>query len=58
MYIEQFYVPKIAHSSYILAGSEHCAIVDPGRDVNVYIEAAKRMGFHISHILETHLCHP
>jgi hydroxyacylglutathione hydrolase len=55
MYIEQFYVPKIAHSSYLLGGKENCAIVDPRRDVNIYIEAAKRMGFKITHILETHL---
>ena len=55
MYIEQFYVPKIAHSSYLLGGTEHCAIIDPRRDVEVYIEAAKRMGFKITHILETHL---
>ena len=55
MYIEQFHVPKIAHSSYLLGGKENCAIVDPRRDVNIYIEAAKRMGFKITHILETHL---
>ncbi len=55
MYIEQFYVPKIAHSSYLLAGKENCAIVDPSRDVDRYIEAAKNMGFRITHILETHL---
>lgn len=55
MYIEQFYVPKIAHSSYLLGGKVNCAIVDPRRDVNIYIEAAKRMGFKITHILETHL---
>lgn len=55
MYIEQFYVPKIAHSSYLLGGTEHGAIIDPRRDVEVYIEAAKRMGFKITHILETHL---
>jgi hydroxyacylglutathione hydrolase len=55
MYIEQFHVPKIAHSSYLLGGKENCAIVDPRRDVHIYIEAAKRMGFKITHILETHL---
>jgi len=55
MYIEQFYVPKIAHSSYLLGGKENCAIVDPRRDVAIYIETAKRMGFKITHILETHL---
>jgi hydroxyacylglutathione hydrolase len=55
MYVEQFYVPKIAHSSYLLAGQENCAIVDPSRDVDIYIAAAKNMGFIITHILETHL---
>jgi len=55
MYIEQFYVPKIAHSSYLLGGKENCAVVDPRRDVHIYIEAANRMGFKITHILETHL---
>ena len=55
MYIEQFYVSKIAHSSYLLGGQVHCAIIDPRRDVDIYIEAAKRMGFKITHILETHL---
>lgn len=55
MYIEQFYVPKIAHSSYLLGGKENCAIVDPSRDVDSYIVAAKNMGFRITHILETHL---
>jgi len=55
MYIEQFYIPKIAHSSYLLGGEENCAIVDPSRDVDRYIAAAKNMGFKITHILETHL---
>jgi len=55
MYIEQFHVPKIAHSSYLLGGKENCAIIDPRRDVHIYIEVAKRMGFKITHILETHL---
>lgn len=55
MYIEQFYVPKIAHSSYLLGGEANCAIVDPSRDVDRYIVAAKNMGFKITHILETHL---
>ncbi|MDD5638159.1 MAG: MBL fold metallo-hydrolase, partial [Atribacterota bacterium] len=55
MYIEQFYVQKIAHSSYLLGGEENCAIVDPSRDVDRYIAVAKDMGFKITHILETHL---
>jgi hydroxyacylglutathione hydrolase len=53
--VRHFFLPKIAHSSYLLAGSKTCAIVDPQRDVDIYIEAAKELGMKITHILETHL---
>ena len=55
MLIKHFYVEKIAHSSYMLAGNEVCAIVDPRRDVDFYIEEAEKAGLKITHILETHL---
>jgi len=55
MYVEQFYLPKIAHCSYLLGGRENCAIIDPCRDVDLYIKTAKKMGYNITHILETHL---
>jgi glyoxylase-like metal-dependent hydrolase (beta-lactamase superfamily II)/rhodanese-related sulfurtransferase len=55
MFVQQFFVKGLAHSSYLLAGSKKCAIVDPRRDVDVYLEAAKDMGVKITHILETHL---
>ena len=55
MFVQQFFVKGLAHSSYLLGGSKKCAIVDPRRDVDVYIEAAGDMGMKITHILETHL---
>lgn len=55
MFVQQFFVKGLAHSSYLLAGSDHCAIVDPQRDIDVYLEAAADMGMTITHILETHL---
>jgi len=55
MFVQQFFVKGIAHSSYLLGGSNTCAIVDPRRDIEIYIEAANEMGLKISHILETHL---
>ena len=55
MFVQQFFVKGIAHSSYLLGGTDTCAIVDPRRDVEVYIDAAKDMGMKITHILETHL---
>lgn len=55
MFVQQFFVKGLAHSSYLLGGAETCAIVDPQRDTEIYIRAAKDMGMKITHILETHL---
>ena len=55
MFVKQFFVKGLAHSSYLLGGSRKCAIVDPRRDVDIYLEAAMDMGMKITHILETHL---
>ena len=55
MLIRQFFIEKIAHSSYLIGGSKTCAIIDPSRDVDWYIEAAEEEGLKITHILETHL---
>ncbi|MCP1662893.1 MAG: MBL fold metallo-hydrolase [Methanocalculus sp. MSAO_Arc1] len=55
MIIQQFFVPGIAHSSYIVAGNRKCAVIDPCRDVGPYIEYASQNGLQITHILETHL---
>ena len=55
MYFEQFYLGCLAHASY-MAGSEGvAAVVDPQRDVDVYLEAARANGLRIEHVIETHL---
>jgi glyoxylase-like metal-dependent hydrolase (beta-lactamase superfamily II)/rhodanese-related sulfurtransferase len=55
MLLKHFFIEKIAHSSYMLAGNKHCAVVDPRRDVQIYIDEARSLGVEITHILETHL---
>jgi glyoxylase-like metal-dependent hydrolase (beta-lactamase superfamily II)/rhodanese-related sulfurtransferase len=55
MLLKHFFVGKIAHSSYLLAGKNYCAVIDPQRDVEVYITEARAMGVEITHILQTHL---
>jgi len=55
MLIKHFFVNKIAHSSYILAGSNTCAVIDPQRDIDIYIDEARALGMEITHILQTHL---
>ena len=55
MYFEQFYLGCLAHASYMLASGEEAVVVDPQRDVDIYLKAAEEHGARIRHIFETHL---
>jgi hydroxyacylglutathione hydrolase len=55
MEFEQFYLGCLAQASYLIGSEGEAAIVDPRRDVDVYIEAAKARGLTIRHVIETHL---
>jgi hydroxyacylglutathione hydrolase len=55
MYFEQFYLGCLAHASYMLASEGEAVVVDPQRDVEIYIKAAEENGAKIRHIFETHL---
>ncbi len=57
MKIEQFFLEGLGHQSYFVAEGESgmAAIVDPRRDIDIYLEAARRTGVQISHVLETHV---
>lgn len=55
MYFEQFYLGCLAHASYMLGSEGEAAVVDPQRDVDIYLKAANEQGLKIRHIFETHL---
>ena len=55
MYFEQFYLGCLAHASYMLASEGEAVVVDPQRDVELYLQAAAAHGVKIRHIFETHL---
>lgn len=55
MYFEQFYLGCLAHASYMLASEGEAVVVDPQRDVELYLKAAMDHGVTIRHIFETHL---
>ena len=55
MYFEQFYLGCLAHASYMLGSEGEAAVVDPQRDVEIYLKAADEHGLKIRHIFETHL---
>src|SRR5579862_3115001 len=55
MYFEQFYLGCLAHASYMLASQGEAVVVDPQRDVELYLKAAADHGVTIRHIFESHL---
>ena len=55
MYFEQFYLGCLAHASYMIASDSEAIVVDPQRDVEIYLKAAEENRVSIRHIFETHL---
>ena len=55
LYFEQFYLGCLAHASYLLGSEGEAVVVDPQRDVEIYLEAARQHNLKIRHIFETHL---
>jgi len=54
---KQFYLPCLAHASYIIGDEETgtAAVVDPQRDTDQYIAFAAEHGLKIKHVFLTHL---
>lgn len=53
--IERFYLTCLAHASYMIASEGVAAVIDPQRDVDIYIQTAADKGWKIEHVIETHL---
>ena len=56
MILEQFYLGCLAHASYLVGDKEsgEAAVVDPQRDVDVYVERARELELRIGHVFLTH----
>ncbi|MBC7409252.1 MAG: MBL fold metallo-hydrolase [Arcicella sp.] len=54
MKIEQIYTGCLAQGAYYIESAGEVAIIDPLREVNSYIEKAKRNNAKIKYIFETH----
>jgi glyoxylase-like metal-dependent hydrolase (beta-lactamase superfamily II)/rhodanese-related sulfurtransferase len=55
MYFKQIYLGCLAQASYLIGSKGEAAVVDPRRDVDVYLEEAAAAGLTIRHVIETHL---
>jgi len=54
MKIEQIYTGCLAQGAYYLVSDNEAVIIDPLREIEPYLERAKRDGVQIKYILETH----
>lgn len=56
MIFKQLYLNCLAHASYLIGDEETrtAAVVDPRRDVELYLEEAGRRGLQIRHVFLTH----
>jgi glyoxylase-like metal-dependent hydrolase (beta-lactamase superfamily II)/rhodanese-related sulfurtransferase len=54
MYIEQLYTGCLSEAAYYIESDGKAAIVDPLRDIDVYLELASKRKSTITHIFETH----
>jgi glyoxylase-like metal-dependent hydrolase (beta-lactamase superfamily II)/rhodanese-related sulfurtransferase len=52
---EQFYLTCLSHASYLIGSEGIAAVVDPQRDVEIYLSTAAEQGLEIRYVIETHL---
>jgi hydroxyacylglutathione hydrolase len=57
MILKRFYDEKLAQASYLIgcAATGDALVVDPHRDVDLFVRAAESEGVEITHITETHI---
>jgi hydroxyacylglutathione hydrolase len=57
MYFERVYEPGLAHASYVVGcqATGTALVLDPKRDVDTYLEIARREGLQITFVAETHI---
>ena len=56
MFFQQYYLNCLAQASYLIGdeASKQALVVDPRRDVDLYLEEADREGLSITHVVLTH----
>lgn len=57
MILNQYYLACLSHASYLIADekSGRAVVVDPRRDIGVYLDEATSLGVKIERVIETHI---
>ena len=54
MFFQRITSPGLAHHSYVVADGSEAIVIDPRRDLDVYLDLAREHGLSIRWVLETH----
>ncbi|MFI4910716.1 MAG: MBL fold metallo-hydrolase [Sedimentisphaeraceae bacterium JB056] len=54
MFLKKIKTEGIAHLSYIIGSQDSAAVIDPRRDIYIYLSIAAKYSVNITHIFETH----
>ena len=54
MRLEKIKTQGLAHLSYFLSADGEAAVIDPRRDIDIYLDLAREEGSVIKHVFETH----
>lgn len=54
MFFKKIESQGLAHFSYLLGDKTEAAVIDPRRDIDIYIKEAQKAGVKIKYIFETH----
>lgn len=54
MYFQAIKTPRLAHVAYVLGGEGEALVVDPRRDVDVYLDVLREQGLRLRYVLQTH----
>jgi hydroxyacylglutathione hydrolase len=55
MFFKQYSLDGLACQSYFVGDGDSAVVVDPQRDVDIYLETAREQGLTIQHVIDTHL---
>jgi len=56
MFLQRYYLQCLSHASFIVADEQTkvAAVIDPQRDIDLYMDEAHQRGFTIEHVILTH----
>lgn len=54
MFLHKIKSDVLAHLSYMIGSNGSAAVIDPRRDIDIYMEIARNEGCRITHLFETH----